>query len=227
MRNYLPIVALSALILAPLAVSGQRFYIVQDPTDEYVYVRGDGNRVIDSLAVGTIVGEASWPFLLPEGWEECEDWEEWNSDELYGHGYFTYSYVRGDSVYVGKIHGTRRRDITTSPRLENREGQYDHLIELIPRSACDDLYDFKGFDRTVFARIPDIRNIAGTYYIMMDSHNGFNSGCVLWVVRNGKYEGRYLQISDAPPLEYLGLLRAWRGVPWKGYFKEVLKPVED
>ena len=143
-----------------------QFYIVQD-TDGYVNVRGEHNKIIDKISTGTIV------------WESVS-YGEWGiSNSLY------VGYPKDDKLYFGEIHLSRLKDISTFTEVHKHE----NIINLLPKSSYNKLISFPSsslnwkvyFDETT-----------QSYYITHGGGDGGESYIVLWVIKNGEYEGRHI-----------------------------------
>jgi len=153
-----------------------QFYIVQD-SDEYVNVRGEHNKIIDTIPTETIV------------WEAMPDFE-W----AYAPNTIYAGYTKGDKLYFGNIHKSRLKDVSTFTEVHKRED----IKNLLPKSSYNKLMNFStsSLDWKVY-----YDDTTQSYYIIHGGGDGAESYIVMWVVKNGEYAGRH--ICAGIPDQYL------------------------
>jgi hypothetical protein len=202
MRNKFLLILLGIFAICNQTAFAQ-FYLTQDNADAYVNVRGEGNKIIDKIPVGTIV------------WEAMPDFE-WSDEPNYLYA----GYAKGNKIYLGNIHLSQLQDISNVfPELQKKE-EKNHIffqkdsiavtiklkkiddgaiafeevnIKLgennfsLPKSAYEYLNDFANYSPKAY-----YDKSTQSLYIKAAGGDGDNSYTVLWEIKKGKYEERHI-----------------------------------
>lgn len=213
-----------------------QFHIITTE-DNYTNLRGEYNKIINTVEPGTIVAET-----MPEF-----EWADYNN-------YLFVTYMKDSRVYAGNIHRSQLCDISGFQPLLLSKNSNDCISfslsdeiridikgcsqsnnpyskDYIAFSSIEILMDKKMIElpseayEDLYALHPDhnsrvyINKESKTLYIIMSGSGGGDSYLIMWVVNNGKYTGRHL--CGVIPNDQICNIQ--KGIPEREFYKHYLK----